>query len=54
MINKFEDHLRQAELFYEVGTKAKIDVTIAKYNLSDANLNLIRVCFCIILPLDII
>lgn len=41
-VNKFQQHLNQAEAFYKVGTRPKIDVTIAKYNLSNAKLSLIK------------
>ncbi|OGI02929.1 MAG: hypothetical protein A2Y25_09965 [Candidatus Melainabacteria bacterium GWF2_37_15] len=41
-VNKFQEHLNQASAFYEVGTHPKIDVTIAKFNLSNAKLNLIK------------
>jgi len=40
-VNKFQQHLDQATAFYEVGTKPKIDVTTARFNLSNANLSLI-------------
>ncbi len=41
-VNKFQQHLDQATAFYEVGTRPKIDVTTARFNLSNAKLNLIR------------
>lgn len=41
-VKKFQEHLNQANAFYEVGTRAKIDVTIAQYNHSNAQLELIR------------
>lgn len=37
-----EIHLEQANAFYRVGTKAKIDVLTAEYNLGKAKLNLIK------------
>lgn len=42
VINQYELHLRQAEGFYKVGTKARIDVTAARVNLSKAKLNYIK------------
>lgn len=42
MVKQFEEHLKQAEAFYEIGTKPKLDVTIAKVNLKDAKLNEIK------------
>lgn len=41
-INAYEDHLRQAKAFFEIGTKSKIDVTTAEVNLSNAKLNFIK------------
>jgi len=41
-VNKFQQHLNQARAFYEIGTKPKIDVTIAEVNLYDAKLKLIE------------
>ena len=41
-INQYEQHLRQAKAFFEVGTKPKIDVTTAEVNLSNAKLNYIK------------
>ncbi len=41
-VDKFREHLNQASSFYEVGTRPKIEVTTAKFNLSNARLNLIR------------
>lgn len=41
-VQKFQQHLRQAQAFYEIGTKPKIDVTIAEVNLYDAKLKLIE------------
>lgn len=40
-VKQFEEHLRQAEGFYKVGTKPKSDVTKAEVDLASANLNLI-------------
>src|SRR5574341_858950 len=42
VVKQFEQHLDQAKGFYEVGTKAKIDVTRAEVDLSNAKLSLIR------------
>lgn len=42
IVKQFQQHLDQAKGFYEVGTKAKIDVTKAEVDLSNARLNLIR------------
>ena len=42
VLKQFQQHLDQAKGFYEVGIKAKIDVTKAEVNLSNARLNLIR------------
>lgn len=39
---QYEDLLEQANAFYKIGTKAKIDVTIAQTNLSNAKLSLIK------------
>lgn len=41
-VDKFQEHLNQATAFFEVGTRPKIDVTIAKFNLSNAQLDLIK------------
>ncbi len=41
-INQYEQQLAQAEAFYKVGTKAKIFVTSAQVNLSNAKLDLIK------------
>lgn len=41
-ITQYEQHLKQARAFYEVGTKSKIDVTTANVNLSNAKLNYIK------------
>ena len=38
----FTLHLEQAKAYYEIGTKAKIDVLTAEYNLGRAKLNLIQ------------
>jgi outer membrane protein len=40
-VNQFQQHLDQARGFYEVGTKAKFDVTKAEVDLSNARVNLI-------------
>jgi len=42
IVKQFQQHLDQAKGFYEVGTKAKIDVTKAEVDLSNARLNLIK------------
>jgi outer membrane protein TolC len=42
VIKQFELHLEQAKGFYEVGTKAKIDVIKAEVDMSNAKLNLIN------------
>lgn len=41
-VKDFELHLKQAEAYYKIGTKAKIDVTTAQYNLGKARLNHIK------------
>ncbi|BCB96746.1 outer membrane efflux protein [Dissulfurispira thermophila] len=41
-IKQFEQHLKQAKGFYEVGIKSKFDVTKAEVDLSNAKLNMIR------------
>ncbi len=41
-VKDFELQLKQAKAYYEIGKKAKIDVTYAEYNLGKANLNLIK------------
>ncbi|MBF0474102.1 MAG: TolC family protein, partial [Nitrospirae bacterium] len=40
-VKQFKQHLDQAEAFYKVGLKAKIDVTTAKVNFTNARLQLI-------------
>jgi|WetSurMetagenome_2_1015567.scaffolds.fasta_scaffold15378_2 outer membrane protein len=40
-VNQFQQHLEQARGFYEVGTKAKFDVTKAEVDLSNARVTLI-------------
>lgn len=42
VVIQFEQHLQQAQGFYEVGTKPKFDVIKAQADLSTAKLNLIR------------
>ncbi len=42
IVQQFQQHLDQAKGFYEVGAKAKIDVTKAEVDLSNARLNLIK------------
>lgn len=41
-VKDFELQLKQARAYYDIGKKAKIDVTYAEYNLGKANLNLIK------------
>jgi len=41
-VKDYELQLKQARAYYEIGKKAKIDVTYAEYNLGKANLNLIK------------
>ena len=41
-VAQYEIHLKQAEAYYRIGSKAKIDVTTAQYNLNNAKLNLIQ------------
>jgi outer membrane protein len=41
-VKQFQQHLNQAQGFYSVGTKSKIDVTKAEVDLSNARLNLIK------------
>lgn len=41
-VHDYEIHLEQAKAFYHIGTKAKIDVLTAEYNLGKAKLNLIK------------
>lgn len=41
-VKDFELQLKQARAYYDIGKKAKIDVTYAEYNLGNANLNLIK------------
>ena len=40
-VMNYEIHLKQAQAYYEIGSKAKIDVTTAAYNLDNAKLSLI-------------
>lgn len=42
MVKKYEQFYNQAKAFYKVGTKPKVDVTIAEVNLSNAKLTLIQ------------
>ena len=42
MVVKYAAFYEQAKAFYKVGTKPKVDVTIAEVNLSNAKLNLIQ------------
>lgn len=41
-LEQFEAMYRQAQAFYEVGTKPKVDVTIAQVNMEDARANYIN------------
>lgn len=41
-VNDFTLHQKQAQAYYEIGTKPKIDVLTADYNLGRAKLNLIQ------------
>ena len=41
-VKDFELQLKQAKAHYEIGKKAKIDVTTAEYNLGNAKVNLIK------------
>ncbi len=41
-VKDFELQLKQAKAFYEIGKRAKIDVTTAEYNLGNARVNLIK------------
>ncbi len=41
-VKDFELQLKQAKAYYEIGKKAKIDVTTAEYNMGNAKVNLIR------------
>ena len=42
MVKKYESFYNQAKAYYKVGTKPKVDVTIAEVNLSNAKLTLIQ------------
>lgn len=41
-VKDFELQLKQAKAYYNIGKKAKIDVTTAEYNLGNAKVNLIK------------
>ena len=41
-VQDYELQLKQARAYYDIGKKAKIDVTYAEYNLGKAKLNLIK------------
>lgn len=41
-VKDFELQLKQAKAYYQIGKKAKIDVTTAEYNLGNAKVNLIK------------
>ncbi|MBP3820885.1 TolC family protein [bacterium] len=41
-VQDYELQLKQAKAYYDIGEKAKIDVTFAEYNLGKAQLNLIK------------
>ncbi|MBI4688004.1 MAG: TolC family protein [Nitrospirae bacterium] len=42
VVKQFEEHLKQAKGFFDVGTKPKFDVTKADVDLSNAKLNLLK------------
>ena len=42
MVKKYESFYEQAKAYYKVGTKPKVDVTIAEVNLSNSKLTLIQ------------
>ncbi len=41
-VKNYETHLKQAQAYYNIGTKAKIDVMTAEYNLGKAKLDCIK------------
>ncbi len=41
-VSNYEIHLEQAKAYYSIGTKAKIDVITAEYNLGNSKLNQIK------------
>ena len=41
-VKDYELQLKQADAYYKIGKKAKIDVTTAQYNLGNAKVNLIK------------
>ncbi|MDR0953269.1 MAG: TolC family protein [Elusimicrobiota bacterium] len=41
-VEQYEEQLKRAKAFYDVGTRPKIDVTTAQVNLNNAKLNLIQ------------
>ena len=41
-VDSYELQLKQAEAFYQIGTKPRIDVTMAQYNLGNAQLGLVK------------
>lgn len=41
-VANYELHLKQAQAYYEIGEKAKIDVVTAQYNLGNSKLSLIK------------
>ena len=41
-VQDYELQLKQAKAYFDIGKKAKIDVTYAEYNLGKAKLNLIK------------
>ena len=41
-VEQYEISLEQAKAYYDIGTKPKIDVLTAQYNLGNAKLNLIK------------
>lgn len=42
MVEKYELQLKRAQAFYTIGTKPKLDVTVAQVNVKDAQLNLLK------------
>ncbi len=41
-VEQYQEQLKRAQAFYDVGTRSKIDVTTAQVNLNNAKLNLIQ------------
>jgi outer membrane protein TolC len=42
MVDKYKLQMQQAEAFYSIGTKPKLDVTISQVNVKDSRLNLLK------------